>query len=257
MPLRESTAIARHELRIMKSDPSTVVFVIVMPLAMAAFMKELYRGALSVEGLGGLNGSEIAVPGMAVAFAAFSVGYSGFAFFRDHGWGTWERLRASPISSVDIFAGKVGPAVLVTLVQLALLFLLGGPLLGLSVAGPVVALVPVLLMLALCLNGFGVAVTAWSRTSQQLNALGSVGGMVLAMLGGAFVPIESMPGWAQTIAPGVPTYWAMRGLRSVIIDGDGLGAVVLPVVVMGLFTVGFAALAAVRFRFEDTKVYFG
>ena len=40
MSLRTSFAILRHELRVMWSDPPTVIFVIVMPLIMVALMKE-------------------------------------------------------------------------------------------------------------------------------------------------------------------------------------------------------------------------
>lgn len=257
MSWRASGAIARHELRVMAKDPSTAVFVVVMPLAMAALMKGLFRDALVGQGMTEATGAEFAVPGMAVAFAAFSVGYSGFAFFRDHGWGTWERLRASPATSVDILAGKVAPAVGLTLVQLGLLFVLGAPLLGFTVAGPAIALIPTIVVLALCLNAFGVAVTAMSRTSQQLNAIGSAGGFLLAILGGAFVPVETMPGWAQSVAPWVPTYWAMRAFRDVIIGGRGLEATALPAAVMIAFTVGLVILAASRFRFDEPKVYYG
>lgn len=257
MSWRASGAIARHELRVMAKDPSTVVFVVAMPLAMAALMKGLFRDALVGQGMTEATGAEFAVPGMAVAFAAFSVGYSGFAFFRDHGWGTWERLRASPATSVDILAGKVAPAVGLTLVQLGLLFVLGVPLLGLTVAGPAIALVPTVVVLALCLNAFGLAVTAMSRTSQQLNAIGSAGGFLLAILGGAFVPVDSMPAWAQSVAPWIPTYWAMRAFGDVILDGRGLGATVLPAIVMVGFTLAFVLVAASRFRFDEPKIYYG
>jgi len=255
--LRNSYAILRHELRVMWTDPSTVIFVIVMPLIMVALMKELFATALRAEGFGDANGSEFAVPAMAVGFAAFGVGYSGFTFFRDHGWGTWDRLRASPASSVDIMVGKVLPTVGVTFVQLALLFLLGGPLFGLRVSGSWLALTLLVLVVALSLSAFGMLVTAVARTMNQLNAVGSVGGMAMAMLGGAWVPVATMPGWAQAIAPALPTYWAMKGFRGVILEGRGVPGVIVPVLVMAGFGLLYTVVAAARFRFEDTKVYFG
>jgi ABC-2 type transport system permease protein len=255
--LRNSFAILRHELRVMWSDPSTVIFVIVMPLIMVALMKELFATALRAEGFQDVNGSEFAVPAMAVGFAAFGVGYAGFTFFRDHGWGTWDRLRATPASSVDIMVGKVLPNIAVTFVQLALLFLLGGPLFGLQVRGSWLALTLLIAVVALALAAFGMLVTAVTRTMNQLNAVGSVGGMAMAMLGGAWVPVATMPGWAQAIAPALPTYWAMRGFRDVILAGKGVGQVALPVLVMVGFGLLYTAVAAARFRFEDTKVYFG
>jgi ABC-2 type transport system permease protein len=239
------------------SDPGTVVFVVLMPLLMVAIMKDLFASALTAQGIPDANGSEFAVPGLAVAFAAFNAGYAGFGFFRDHGWGTWDRLRATPASSVDLMAGKIVPAVLVTILQLGLLFVLGGPLFGLTIKGSIAGLILIIVVLALCLAAFGMAITAVSRTMQQLNALGGVGGVALAMLGGAWVPVETMPGWARAMAPGLPTYWAMKGFESIIIKGEGVGAVLVPVLVVAGFGVLFTTLAALRFRFDEPKVYYG
>lgn len=256
MSWRASAAIARHELRIVRTDPSTVVFLLVMPLGMVALMRELFAGALQARGISGASGVAFAVPGMAVSFAAFGVGYAGFAFFREHGWGTWDRLRATPATPLTILAGKVAPPILITAAQVGLLLLLGGPLFGLEVAGSWWALAALVAVLSVCLNAFGLAVTAIARTSQQLNALGSLGGMAMAMLGGSFVPYEVMPGWAQSIAPAMPTYWAMQGLGDVL-AGGGPADVIVPVAALLAFGAGFALLAAARFRFEESKVYYG
>jgi len=257
MSLRVRGAIARHEFRVMRDDPSTIVFVLLMPLLMTALMKGLFAAALTAEGVEGANGSEFAVPGMAVAFAAFGAGFAGFSFFRDHGWGTWDRLRATQATSVDLMFGKMMPAVAVSVVQLGLLFVLGGPLFGLEVSGSAAAIALVLVVLALSLNAFGLAITAVSRTMQQLNALGSVGGFAMAMIGGAMIPVAVMPDWAQAIAPLMPTYWAMRALESVILKGSGLVEILPQVLVLAAFGVAFALVAAAKFRFDETKAYYG
>ena len=257
MSVRASSAIFRHEMRVLLTDPSTVVFVIFMPLLMVALTKQLFASSLQSQGYPDANGAEFGVPGMAVAFAAFGVGYSGFSFFRDHGWGTWERLRATPASSVDIMVGKVVPMVLVTIAQLGVLFGLGGPLFGMRVKGSWIALWLLILVLALALSAAGMVVTALARSMNQLNAIGSVGGTALALLGGAWVPVEAMPDWAQAIAPGLPTYWAMDGFRGVILDGTGLVDALLPAAVIAGFGVLFTGLAAWRFRFDEAKAYFG
>jgi ABC-2 type transport system permease protein len=257
MSPRTSLAILKHEFRVMLSDPSTAIFVVIIPLLLVALTKELFANQLAEDGFASANGSEFAVPGMAVAFAAFSVGYAGFTFFRDHGWGTWDRLRATPASSVDLMIGKLLPTVALTVVQLALLFALGGPLFGLDISGSVIALAFLIVVLALSLSAFGMLVTALARTMNQLNAIGSVGGMAMAMIGGAWVPISAMPGWAQAIAPALPTYWAMEGFQSVILEDGGLADIGGQLLVIIAFGVLFTALAAWKFRFEDQKVYFG
>ena len=48
----------------------------------------------------------------------------------------------------------------------------------------------------------------------------------------------------------------MRGFRSVILDGHGLAAVVLPVAVLAAMSGAFATIALARFRFGDAKVSF-
>jgi len=241
----------------MWSDPGTVIFVIVMPLLMVALMKNLYASTLVGMGFEGANGSEFAVPGLAVSFAAFNVGYAGFTFFRDHGWGTWDRLRASAATSADIMIGKVLPTVLVMIVQLGVLFALGGPLFDFHVRGSILAIAVLIVVLSVALSAFGLFVTTLAKTMNQLNAIGSAGATAMAMMGGSWVPVDAMPGWAQTIAPALPTYWAMDGFNGVVLEGGGLGSIVVPCLALAGFGLLFAGLAAWKFRFEDSKVYYG
>jgi ABC-2 type transport system permease protein len=90
---------------------------------------------------------------------------------------------------------------------------------------------------------------------QQLNVIQTVGVMVFAGLGGALAPVSLLPSWLATLAPALPSYWAMRGYRSVILDGGGVSEVLLPVLVLGLFALAFFTLALRRFRFEETKAF--
>jgi ABC-2 type transport system permease protein len=153
--------------------------------------------------------------------------------------------------------GKVLPAFAVTVAQLGLLFILGGPLFGFEITGSITATALVIVVLALSLNAFGLAITALSRTMQQLNAIGSVGGFAMAMLGGAMVPVVVMPGWAQTLAPLMPTYWAMQSFQDIVFDAAGVADVAWRVLVLAGFGVAFALIAAAKFRFEETKAYYG
>src|SRR6266508_1167341 len=217
----------------MFTDPSTLIFLLIMPLLMVALMRQL-RGRAGRRGVPRCERLGVRDPGMAVGFAAFGVSYAGFTFFRDHGWGTWDRLRAAPVTSVDLIAGKVVPTVSVTVAQLALLFVLGRPLFDFRVSGSIVAIGLIIVVLALSLSAFG-----------------------MAMIGGAWVPVASMPGWAQAIAPTMRTYWAMKAFRSVILQGGGIGDILVPLVVMAGFGVAFTVMAAARFRLEDAKAYYG
>lgn len=247
----------RHELRLLRTDVQALVVLVAMPLVVMAFLKPTVRAQLVSEGYSGASGAELAVPGMAVMFAFFAVGYVGYGFFREHNWGTWERLRASPAPLVQILAGKLGAPLAVVAAQLAVLFAAGGWLYDLRVRGSVAGLALVALALALSVVALGAALFAVCRSFQQLNAIANLGAVLLAGFGGALVSTSTLPGWAQAVAPGTPGYWAMRGFRSTILDGRGIESALLPAAVLLAFAAGLACLAALRFGVEDRKVYLG
>lgn len=257
MPLANALVLARHELRLFRREPGMLLQMVFMPLVMIAFLKPAFGPALAQAGFEGASGAEQAVPGMIVMFSFFGAGMVGFAFFREHGWGTWDRLRASQARSFEIIVGKAVPTFLLVVAQQALLFAAGVWLFDLRIRGSVLALAVVSVALAVCLIAFGIVFAAYLRSTQSLNAVNSLTVMTLAGLGGAFTPVEVLPGWAQTIAPATPTYWAMEGYRAVVLEGGGLGAVVQPTLVLLVFTMVLTVLAVRRFSFDETKVYMG
>lgn len=253
MSPRRSAALAGHELRLMRHEIGSLLGLILLPLAMVAFLNPVFTAMAQGEAAGG---AAIAVPGMAVLFSLFLIGHVGYLFFREHSFGTWERLRASPLSPADVILGKSLPVVGVALVQQVALFALGIWLFDLTITGSLVALFAVAFALSLCLVAMGVAAAAYLRSAQRLNALSSVFAMVVGGLGGSLTPVESLPAWAQSIAPFTPGFWAVRGYRSVVADSAGLADIPLAVGMLLVFAAAAAALAAVRFRFEETKVGF-
>lgn len=255
MSPRRSLALAGHELRLMRHEIGSLSGLVLLPLVMVAFLNPVFAATLAAQGESA-GGAAIAVPGMAVLFSLFLIGHIGYLFFREHHFGTWERLRASPLSPAEVIIGKSLPVVGLAVVQQLLLFVLGLWLFDLHIAGSVLALVAVALGLSVCLVAIGVAAAAYLRSAQRLNAVSGVLAMVLGGLGGSLTPVESLPAWAQQIAPLSPGYWAVRGYRDVILDAGSLSDVVPAVGVLLLFAGIAGALAAVRFRFEETKVGF-
>ena len=254
MSARRSVAIARNELRVLRRDPTPLVVLVVMPLVMAPLFGTTFRAALVLSGHPHASGADFAIPAQMVEFGFFLAPYTGFLFFRDHGWKTWSRLRASPATSADIIVGKAVPMVALGLLQITVLFTFGAVILDLHLRGEAVALAAVVFVYVCCAVAVGVALTALLRTSQQLNAVGFLGATLMGALGGALVPISTLPGWTRRIAPATPQYWAMRATRDVIINSEPSSAVLLPILVLAAFTAVFVTIAIRRLRFDDTKV---
>jgi len=232
------------------------MILVVFPLILMAFLKPMVALALAAHGHPTANGAEQVVPGEAVANGFYIVGMTSFVFFAEHLWNTWDRLRASKATSAEIIVGKALPLFAVSAVQFLVIFAVGVPLFHLHSRGSLAAIVPLVAAFATCLVMLGVLITALARTTQQASAL-AFGGLVLfGALGGALVPVEVLPHWARTVAPATPTYWVMRGFRSVILDGHSYPAIALPCAVLVAMSVAFAAVSLKRFRFTDTKITF-
>lgn len=253
MRLGRSLAIAKHDLRILVSDPLFVIIGTAMPLVLMAFLKPAFRATLVVGGVSGANGAEQAVPGITVMFAFFLVATVAVSFFREHGWGTWERLRASFATSPEILAGKLMLPVALGTAQLMALFFIGAVVFDLRVRGAVIGLPIILLALEICVACVGLLLAAICRTVNQMNALANLGALLLAGLGGTLAPVTALPAWARTIAPATPTYWAMRGFRRIIIDGAGVGAALTSALVLVAFGGVCCLFSARRFAFDDQK----
>jgi ABC-2 type transport system permease protein len=252
--LRRSRVIARHELRILRHDSFPVVMLAVTPLFGMVFMKSAFQPALVAEGLRHANGSEQAVPGIAVTFGTMLIGSVGYGFYREHAWKTWPRLRASPASTIEVVSGKIALPLLLAAVQFTLLFGVGTWLLDLHVLGSWLGLVMVGVAFSLALVALGLAVTAVCQTVMQANAFVYVGGLLLSCLGGALVPHSTLPGWGRALSPLAPHYWAMRGYQNAILDRGG--GVAAPVTMLLLFAALFTAVAVWKLRFEDVKTGF-
>jgi ABC-2 type transport system permease protein len=256
MSRRRTVAIIGHQLRLLVRDPFPIMVLVVSPLVLMAFLKPTFALALVAHGHVGANGAEQVVPGQAVVNGFYIVGMTSFAFFAEYGWYTWDRLRASNATSAEIIVGKAVPLLGVSAAQFLVIFAIAVPLFHLHSGGPLAALVPLVAAFASCLVMLGVMITALCRTIQQVNAV-SMGGLILfGALGGALVPLEVLPSWARAVSPATPTYWVMRGFRSVILDGHGLPAMVLPCCVLIGMSIAFAAVSLRRFRFADAKVSF-
>lgn len=246
---RRSLALSRHEIRILLRDPSPLIALVVMPLLVITFLRPAFRSILVDEGYRWANGSEQAVPGLTVMFSFFGVSFGGLMLFREHGWNTWPRLQASGVRTSEIVLGKLLPLLGLLAVQFALVFGVGTLLFGFRAHGSALALVPVFLALAVCLLGLTTLLFSLCRTDQQLIVLTNIATMLFGGLGGALVPVSSLPSWVRTyFSPFSPAYWAIRGFRSVTLQGAGFSAVALPVTVLVGIGVALATVGASRLR---------
>jgi len=250
-------AVARHQLRILKGDPGFLVIVILMPLAIMPIMRRSLAVNLEAVGFVGADGSEQVVPGQIVLFGFFAAGNASFSLFREHGWHTWDRIRASAASPLALLAGISLPWIVIHVFYQFTLLGAGWVFFGLRLnGGSAAALVLVSLAFSFTTVSLVMLSAATFRTINQSQALVNVGAMVFGGVGGALVPFEQLPGWAQTIAPLTPHYWAMLGHRRIFLEAGRVADTAAPIAVLVAIGLVAAGLGAIRFRADETKEFF-
>jgi ABC-2 type transport system permease protein len=243
--MKRFAVMLRHEIDLMLSHALPVALYFVMPLAILAFVEGGFDLYLQIQDPGaGYSGADLAASGQATMFGFMSLATVGFVFLGDHGWGTWNRVRSLGVRPWQIMAGKLGTAYLNQLAIFVFVMVMATILFDLRVRGPLVALVVVELLMAAIAVGYCLIACALSSNQAQFNAFAYLGALVLAGLGGALTPFDTLPGWAQAIAPAVPTYWSVRAFSAVILEGAGIPDVALELAVMALFAVGYFLVGA-------------
>jgi ABC-2 type transport system permease protein len=245
--------IIRNDLRLMRVDPTAPIILFAMPLVLVLFIEPNQAAVLEQQGYANANGAEHAVPGMGVLFAFFVTSYAGIAFFREHVWGTWDRIRAMPVRPSDVVLGKTVLWFLLLCAQQLVLFLVGVLLLDVDVRGSAVALVAVALSFVMWVEALILLTIAYASTLQQVLAVANLSAILFAALGGALTPSAALPDWAEAIAPATPSHWAMKGFEGILLDGDGVGGVIVPVAILTGTAMLLVLLAARRFRFDEPR----
>ena len=228
-----------------------------MPIVMMTFLQGTSRAVLRGAGYADASGAELVVPGMAVMFAFFGVGFIGTAFFSEHGWGTWDRLRASRATTMEIVLGKILPSAALMLGQLVVLFAVGVVAFGMRINGSVAGVGVMMLACVAVLVAFSMLLTAVLRTANQMMAVVNLAAMVLTGIGGALAPVDRPARLGPGARAAEPGLLDAQGLPRGDPRRGGLDATIVPAAVTLAFAAGMAAIAAWRFSVTDEKVWEG
>lgn len=130
-------------------------------------------------------------------------------------FGTYLRLRASPVTRREILAGKGLACFLACALISVFLLALGWVVFGVRVLDPVKLAVAIAASSA-CFVGLMMFASVMGRTERAV--AGSVWAilMPLAMLGGSMVPQIAMPRWMQTAGSVSPVKWMIRSFEGAI-----------------------------------------
>ena len=171
-----------------------------------------------------------------------------FAYEREQG--TLRRILTTPTSKATFLLGTISGQVVMALIQMSLLILFGMFALDLNWGREPLALFVLLTSAALAAGAIGTTMGTFIKTESQASGLSIMMGMIMALMGGCWYPLELFPSVVQNIVKILPTTWAMQGLLTLVLRGGGLIDILPAAGVLLGFAVIFFSIGVMRFRYE-------
>lgn len=135
--------------------------------------------------------------------------------------GTMEAMMATPISTVELLAGKLIPYFVLGLFAMALCTVLGVFLFGVPLRGSILALVVISSAFLLPALGQGLLISSATKNQFVASQAALLSGFLPAFLLSGFIfEIASMPKVIQVITYVIPARYLIPSLQSVFLAGD-------------------------------------
>lgn len=169
--------------------------------------------------------------------------YGGMNLIRDRQSGTLMRAAATPGGLRGYVGGLLSALIAVQLLQVMVTTGAAGLVFPQIRGAVLLRSSMVMALFAVTSLSFGVALAGVSKNLNQLGVLGSIFVFPMAMLGGAFWPVEIMPVQLQRLSPLVPNYWAAQGIELSLAQA-GAADFLLPALILLVYAVLFFLLGS-------------
>lgn len=142
--------------------------------------------------------------------------------------GSLNRILTMPVSYVTILFAKIIVYTIISLILVTFLFSIGYfvlPLMGmpeLNIGNSFFAIVIVSLSTSLAACGYGVLIGSIATTHYQAASFGAISVIILAAIGGIWVPVYVMPDVMKSISTFSPLNWGINGYYDIFLRGYGV-----------------------------------
>lgn len=189
------------------------------------------------------NALQQTVPGYTVMFVFLVAGFMAGWSIEERQNGILRRLRSSPVSAATLLGGKLLYGLIISLVQILVLFLIASTMFKLDLGNDPLAFLLVSVALATTVTGLGLLASAIKFPGAAITAPLIIG----ALLGGCMFSPDFMPPWLRAISYFIPHTWAMTGYQDLLVRGQGLVQVLPEIGMLLLFAAIFFGIGVWRF----------
>jgi len=165
--------------------------------------------------------------------------------------GTFVRLRTNPVSYATVLGGKTLVYLCVCVIQFILMLVIGVylfPVMGLpilDISGRLPLLFIVAIFSGLAAIGLGLLLGTIAKTQEQSAPFGATFVVVLAALGGVWVPVFIMPRIMQILSNISPMNWGLNAFYDVFLRNSNLAEILPEIGLLFLFFIVTTLIAIV------------
>lgn len=203
------------------------------------------------------NSTQHNVPAWSIFAMFFMVISLGGNIVKERSSGSFIRLQTIPSSFSLVLISKMLVYAFVALTQLTIIFGIGKfifPSLGLpSLVLPsnLLGLAIVSILSAFAAISFAMLVGTYAKTQEQANGFGAITIIILAAIGGIWVPSFVMPSYLQTIGKISPLHWCLEGYYTLFLKG-GDWYLLLPTLLFLIFFILACQIAVfIKLRIQN------
>ncbi len=197
-----------------------------------------------------VTSSHTIVPGLiAVIMVLIAALLTSLTVVREREFGSLEGLIATPARKHEILVGKMVPYLAITLIDCALVAMMGVVVFKVPFAGSLRIFAGTALVFAVA--GLSIGLLASVVASNQLlaNQIVILTTMLPSiLLSGFMFPIKSMPEWVQAFTYVVPARYFITICRGIMLKAQPAKNLVWPTILLVIFGTVLLSLAAVRFK---------
>ena len=186
-------------------------------------------------------------PGIISMSIIFSSVFFGSYIIWDRKFDFLKSVMVAPVSRDTIFTGKTLGGMTNSLVQVAILLVIGG-FIGIHLSALSLAeTIAIALLLSFCLTSLGLTIGSYIESLEGFQLIVSFVVFPLFFLSGALFPLSNLPSWLSILTRIDPATYAVDALRNAML---GIASYSFPIDigVLAAFTIGFGIIGGYSFR---------
>lgn len=181
--------------------------------------------------------------GFTLFFVIYTIAYQVFNILKEKKEGIWDRVILSPIRKWEMYVANFVYSFITGYIQVLIIFLVFRFVVGVEFHGRFIDTLIFVMPYVFTIVALSILLTGVARTVQQFNTIISIVAVSMAMIGGAYWPLEIVESKLMlTLSQFVPITYGMEVLNGIVLYGYQIGELLYPMSILILMGVAMTGI---------------